>query len=114
MDVNWTELGNTLIATLIPILVPFLVALCVQGIRLLQAKIKAEQPTTYEKLEKLCSDAVLIAEQMNLGKLIEDKKSWAVAYVQAQADKTGLKFNIEEIELMIEKAVYQELNWGKK
>jgi len=47
MDINWTELGNTLIVTLVPILVPFLVAMCVQGIRLLQAKIKAEQPTTY-------------------------------------------------------------------
>ena len=51
---------------------------------------------------------------MNLGKLIEDKKAWAIAYVQAQADKTGLKFDIEEIENMIEKAVYQEINWGKK
>jgi len=56
----------------------------------------------------------VIAEQMNLGKLIEDKKAWAIAYVQAQADKTGLKFDIEEIENMIEKAVYQEINWGKK
>jgi hypothetical protein len=91
------------------VIIPALVALIVQKIRLVAADIKASQPTAYEQLEKFCADAVIISEQMNIGKFIVDKKKFAIEYVQSEVDKAGLKFSVETISLMIEKAVYLEL-----
>jgi len=117
----WTDLGIALANAMIPVLavaVPTittaLVALFVQGIRLLQAKIKSENPSTYEILTKICADAVSIAEQLHLKEsgieIAEKKKAWAIAYVQTEADKLGLVVDVEEIGNMIEKAVFEELN----
>lgn len=85
-------------------------ALLVQKIRLYEQQLQNEKPSTYEKLEKITKDAVMIAEQLKIANVIEDKKNYAIDYIQKEADKIGLKVNIEQVSDMIEKVVFEELN----
>jgi hypothetical protein len=112
----WSEfllkMANAMIPVLqwaLPIMLASFTAVAVQWFRVLEAKLKAEKPTEYAKLEWLCNNAVIIAEQMKLANLIEDKKKWAVDYVQKKVDEQGLKFDVATIEQEIEKAVYGEI-----
>lgn len=92
--------------TSLPLILTALFGLIVQYIRLLQAKIQKENPTEYQKIELIAKNAVLIAEQMKLGGLIEDKKKYALEYAQRELDKIGIKLNVEQLAEEIEKAVY--------
>lgn len=112
----WQNFLNDLIPVLVPIvgvLLSSLVAVAVQYFRLLEAKIAKEKPKAYDILVSICIDAVKIAEQMQLAKLIDDKKKWAVEYVQKKSEEAGLKIDVATIEEQIEKAVYEELTFFK-
>ncbi len=117
----WSKLGLDLVNVMVPVLMTALpivltalFGLMVQQIRLLQAKIQQENPTAYSKLESLCTNAVLIAEQMKLGGYIDDKKKWAVEYVQGEVNKLGLIVDVSKIEEEIEKAVYLSITSAAK
>ena len=121
MDTNfWSEFGMALLNAIIPVLVTAmpvlmtaLVALLVQYIRLAQEKIKAAKPDEYAIFERICEKAVYIAEQLKLAGFIEDKKAYAINYVQKKIDETGIKIDLAMIEEEIERIVFEELNKGK-
>ena len=112
-SVFWQSFLVSLINAIIPVLLTALplvltaiFGLIIQYIRLVQAKIQKENPTEYSKIEFIAKNAVLIAEQMKLGGLIEDKKKYALEYAQRELDKIGIKLNVEQLAEEIEKAVY--------
>jgi len=113
----WVELGMNLLNAIIPVLMvalpAVLTALCgllVQRMRVAQAEIEATYPKQYEVVERIAKSAVLIAEQMKLGNFIQDKKQYAIEYVQRELDKTGIELDFEQIVEEIEKAVMTEFN----
>lgn len=96
--------------TSLPLVMTALFGLIIQYIRLVQAKIKNENPKEYEKIESITRSAVLIAEQMKIGGVIQDKKKYAIEYAQRELDKVGIKMDLYRISEEIEKAVYLEFN----
>ena len=96
--VNLVNVLLPVIVTSLPVIATALTALLVQYIRLVQAKISKEYPSQYEVLESICKNAILIAEQMKIGGLIEDKKKFAVDYVQKELESKGIVIDMEKIE----------------
>ena len=94
----------------LPILAVMLGGLVVQGVRLLEEKIKNERPDAYAVLAFLAAAAVKSAEQAKLAGLIEDKKIYAIDFITARLAIYGLELNIGDIETEIEKAVFEEFN----
>jgi len=117
MDPNfWAEFGmnmaNAVAGVMVwalPVLVTALVGLVVQFIRVQQAKLKGMYPSQYEMLGKVAATAVKIAEQLGVKNLIENKKQWAIDYVQVEVNKLGLEVSMEEIANIIEKALFDEI-----
>lgn len=116
----WNDLGMELLRAIVPVLVAAvpalaaaLLALAVQQIRLIQAKIQKENPTQYQKITQLCEGAVLVAEQLNIAGLIEDRKKYAIEYVQKYANQAGIEVDVLELADEIEKAVFTQLTSKK-
>jgi len=97
------------LVTAVPVVLTALTGLLVQYIRIQQAKLKALYPTKYQKVEEFAVWAVKIAEQLGVKGLIEDKKQYAIAYVQAKCDAENIEIDIAELEDIIEKAVFEEI-----
>jgi len=99
----------------LPIIATALTGLLVQWIRLIQAKIQSENPTSYEKIVGWAKDAVLISEQLGISGLLDisGKKRYAVDYVQKLCDASKIKIDIATLEDLVEKAVYTELTQNK-
>lgn len=113
----WMEFGmkalNALIPVImwaLPIVLTALVGLIVQAIRVKQAELEAMYPSQFEVVEKIARNAVLIAEQLRLGEFIDDKKEWAISYVQERLDEAGIELSFNEVVYEIEKAVMLEFN----
>ena len=116
----WNEILINLINALVPVfivalpaLATALVGLAVQYIRYLQAKIRNENPTQYEILEVIVDNAVMIAEQLYKTQEIQDRKQWAIEYVQKKAKESGIKIDVDFIAEEIEKAVFVNFNYLK-
>jgi len=116
----WVEFGMKALNALIPVIMwalplvlTALFGLLVQVIRHKQVEIQAMYPTQYEVVEKIASNAVLIAEQLHLGEFIKDKKEYAIEYVQRELDELGIELEFEKIVEEIEKAVMLEFNREK-
>jgi hypothetical protein len=100
----------------IPVIAPALVMLAgifaayfVQQVRLLQEKIKAEQPDEYAMIEYWAGKAVVVAEQLKIGGYIDDRKKYALDYLQNKLDMLGIKWDLAMLSDEIEEAVYREL-----
>ncbi len=113
----WMGLGVQAINVLVPVvltalaaLITALATLAVQKIKLAAAELKDKQPKVYDFIMTHAQDAVLIAEQLKLNAVIEDKKDWAIKYVQDKADAAGIEVNVEDVANMIEKIVFEEFN----
>jgi len=104
---------GTFLSIVLPVLAAFLAGLAVQGIRWLNAKIKSEKPKEYEILAFLANAAVKAAEQAKVGELIENKKEFAIAYVEKWMGSYGFTFDLDSIAEEIERAVYDEINKNK-
>jgi hypothetical protein len=105
---------NELLVALLPVLAASLVGLSVQGLRYLQALIKAKQPNAYNQLEWFVCQAVHAAEQAGVAGLIEDKKQFAIDFVNRELEVRGWG-GIDEkmIADKIEAAVYEQINKSK-
>lgn len=97
----------------LPVLATLLAGLAIQGLRWLEAKIKAERPDAYETLAFLASAAVKAAEQANVAGLITDKKAYAIDFITKRLATYGLNLDVADIEAEIEKAVFEEINQDK-
>jgi hypothetical protein len=91
----------------LPVLAVALAGLVVQGIRWLEAKIKEARPDIYETLAWLADAAVKSAEQAKVAGLVEDKKNYAVDFVQRRLATYGINLDVKEIEAEVEKAVLE-------
>lgn len=65
-------------------------------------------------LDSAVNYAVWAAEQLKLSGQIQDKKQFAIQFVQSYLAKRGVFLDVSEIAVAIEAAVYTELNAGKK
>ena len=108
----WIDLANAVI----PVIAPALVVLAgivatyfVQQVRLLQEKIKSEQPDEYAMIEYWAGKAVIVAEQLKIGGYIDDRKKYALDYLQKKLDSAGIKYDLTALSDEIEEAVYREL-----
>jgi LL-H family phage holin len=97
----------------LPVLATLLAALCVQGLRWLEGKIKAERPDIFKTLQFLASAAVQAAEQAKIAGLISDKKVYAIGLITEQLNTLGLTIDVQSIEGAIETAVFAEINKDK-
>jgi len=82
----------------------------IQQIRLLQAKIKAENPDVFEQLEWFAQAAVIAAEQANVKGLIADKKQYAIEVVETWLKQYNLNVDVLAIDAAVEKAVFEVIN----
>jgi len=98
----------------LPILATFLAGLVVQQIRLVQEKIKNERPDIYGILAFLTEAAVKSAEQAKIAELIDDKKAYAIQFVQDRLATYGIKMDVSLIAAEIEKAVFESINQPKE
>lgn len=73
--------------------------------------LKADRPDIAAVLENAARIAVLAAEQSQLSGYIQDKKQFAVQYIQNLLAQQGLGgINVAAIEGAVEAAVWDELN----
>jgi hypothetical protein len=100
-----TFLQNLAMA-LIPLLVPVAVVWIVKEIQLIWSDFKARNAGLAYILEDGAKLAVAAAEQAGIAKIITDKKSYAIATLQAILDTHGYKnIDLGVIEAAIEAAV---------
>jgi hypothetical protein len=104
-----TQFLNNFLPPLAGVLGTFLAILALQWIRLLQAKIKAENPALFEQLEWLAALAVKAAEQAGAAGFIYDKKAYAIKFIQDWLAKYNLgDVDVSAIEAAIEAAVFEQ------
>jgi hypothetical protein len=103
-------LGNFLQAILLDavrFLLPFFLFWLAKEIAVVWAQIKASKPALAKALADGAPLAVQAAEQLGILKLIDDKKEYAVNYLQSLLDHDGLKnVNVAIVEGAIEAAVH--------
>ena len=75
------------------------------------AKAKEYAPQLCDALEEAANLAVKAAEQSKLGKLIEDKKTYALTVAETYLAAKGFNVDLHLIEAAIERAVLE--NFGK-
>jgi hypothetical protein len=104
----------SLAGVLVPVLATMVAGYAIQGIRYLEQKIKNERPDVYATLMFVAKEAVHAAEQSGFAGLVEDKKAFALAYLQRELDARGIKgFDLTTLEDKIEAAVFEEINRNK-
>jgi len=102
---------EALMLALLPLLVSLLVGQVVRVGQDLTGKLKARNAEAYGMVRFAAMAAVKAAEQANLGGLIEEKKAYAIDYVERYIEKAyGVKVDVEVISQAIEAAVYDEFN----
>lgn len=74
------------------------------------AEWKQKQPDVVNQVEWLARTAVQAAEQANAAGLIQDKKDFAVDYIQRALSAKGLKLDVSLIMDAVEAAVWTEIN----
>lgn len=62
-------------------------------------------------LQTIATIGVQAAEQLYASEAGDDKKAYAIQYVQNELDRHGLKFDVDAIETAIEAAVLAEFNY---
>ena len=67
--------------------------------------LRSKNPLLTELIEEAATRAVEAAEKLGIGKLIDDKKSYALAAAQAWLKARGLTVNVMAIDMEIERAV---------
>ena len=66
--------------------------------------------TRFKTIVSIAKTAVLAAEQMGLGGLIEDKKAAAIQMAQTMLNDRGIQVDVSALDAAIEAAVAAELN----
>lgn len=112
-----SEVLQTLILALIPVLVPVLVSIAIIYWRKakveIQAKlseIHAKAPVVYEALMIAARIAVEAAEQLALSGKIQEKKQFAIDFVENLLAQQGIKMDLDIISAAIESALLQTIN----
>lgn len=111
---DWNSILSGVLQAVLIAAIPPLVAAGVQWLlakaKLALAKVAESKPGIMEMLEFAAEFAVKAAEQAQLGKLIEDKKAYAVGVAEKWLETKGLQVDLDLIEAAIEKAVLEIFN----
>jgi hypothetical protein len=111
---DWSKLLEQVLMVAIPVIVPFVVALLIAQIKVAWAKAKSLQPDLTYELEQLARMAVMAAEDNpDLEAWAEDKKAYALEYLEKMLALKGVTLDLQLIEGAIEAAVLQEFNKEK-
>lgn len=111
MDAFWKEFLQSLLLAFAPILAGLIAGWLAVTIKRIWAKIQADKPELAYTLETISRIAVQAAEQAGFSGYIEDKKTYAIEYVQNYLTAQGWGvINVAVIEAAIEAAVYNEFN----
>ena len=114
MDTFWGEFVQALLMAFAPILAGLLAAWLVGIVRLVWQRIKVEKPQLGYVLENIAITAVRAAEQSGAAGYIQDKKQYAIQYVQNYLNTQGWgAIDVALIEGAIEAAVWEEFNKDK-
>ena len=111
MDEFWKSFANSLIMAFAPIIAALIAGWLAVTIKRIWAGIKADRPELAYTLETVARIAVQAAEQAGAAGYIEDKKQYAIEFIQNYLDAQGWgAIDVSVIEAAIEAAVYNEFN----
>lgn len=115
---DWMNILSTVLQAVLIVLLPPLAAGAARWLwaqaALLWARVKDYSPSTAELLELAAREAVLAAEQAGAGKLITDKKDYAMAIAEKYLALYGVTVDLDLVSAAIEAAVLREINSGDK
>lgn len=111
MDEFWKEFAQSLLMAFAPIIAGLIAGYIAVAIKRLWAKIQADKPELAYTLDTIARIAVQAAEQAGASGYIEDKKQYAIEFIQSYLDAQGWGvIDIAMIEGAVEAAVYNEFN----
>ena len=104
--VDWSTVLGELITQFLRIMIPVGIALILKWAGELWLKMKAQVPEIAEVLNFACQLATRAAEQEYGGKHGEEKKQYAIEFVQKYLAEHGLKVDVSVIASSIEASVF--------
>jgi len=112
---EWRDVLMKVVEALAVALIPMLVTLAAgQVVKLVQElgnRMRQRNAEAYEMIRLAAREAVKAAEQANLAGLIEEKKQYAIDYVEKYLNRAyGITVDLDVIANAIEAAVYEEFN----
>ena len=111
MDEFWKSFANSLLMAFAPIIAALVAGWLAVTIKRIWADIKANKPELAYTLERISMIAVRAAEQAGAAGYIEDKKTYAIEFVQSYLDAQGWGvIDVSVVEAAIEAAVFSEFN----
>ena len=111
MDEFWKEFAQSLLLAFAPIIAALVAGWLAVTIKRIWANIQADKPELAYTLETIARMAVQAAEQAGASGYIEDKKQYAIEFIQSYLDTQGWGvIDVSVIEAAIEAAVYNEFN----
>lgn len=105
-----SKFAEVFLTALAPVLATLVATWLVAKLRVAWAEFKEFQPDVAFHLEQAAEFAVYAAEQAKVGKLIEDKKVYALGVAEKYLAAKGFTVDLDLIAAAIEAAVLQEFN----
>lgn len=113
MEINWNEITGEMLTAVLKVILPVCVALILKWGAELWLKVKASKPDLAEILSYAARTAVFAAEQVFGSGHGEEKRSYAIEFMQNYLAERGLNINVDVIVSSIESAVWCYLNQWK-
>ena len=110
MEQFWSEFLQQVINVSAPILAVALVSVLATLAKKLWAQAKEAYPHAIDQLEWVAGIAVKAAEQAGGVTLAQEKKAYAIDFVEKWLASKGLTLDIDVIDAAIEAAVWDEFN----
>jgi len=101
---------ETLLLGLAPVLAAAVTGWVAVKIRVALEELKNEYKEQWWILELVATTAVKAAEQAQLAGLVEGKKKYALAVVEAALAERGFVIDLDVIDAAVEAAVWEEFN----
>lgn len=114
MEVNWNVITGEIVTATLKILLPVIVALIFKWATELWLRIKENEPNVASVLEYTTRTAIFAAEQIFGSGHGEQKKDYAIAYINKFLADQGISVDSEIIINTIESAVWEHLNQYKE
>ena len=92
-----------------PVIAGLVAMLIVAAMRWLIAEFKARVSERHQAfVQHVVAAAVLAAEQYGINAEVDDKKTWAINYIQAQLDIAGIPLDAGRLEALVEAEVFAQ------
>ena len=111
---DWGKIIETVLLSILPLLAAQVVALLFAWIKKIWADIKASKPNLAYWLEAGAHIAVKAAEQGGIAGYVEDKKQYAIEYLEKFMAEKGLVVDVDLIVGAVEAAVLDVFKDGRE